>query len=246
MRDRLEWSDVKLMRNILIFIDTQGWQKKECVGASTSNASESESDHEDDDGLTEITSALDEIISLLREPLEAKGCNLSSIADEIDEIVEYARKYLNISKEGYQKIWYKLFTAPDSGRWANILLICELIFSLPFSNGHIERTFSALKLIKTDHQTSLNTSTLSDLLDITVEGPDVKDFSAEHAVDLWWNDTTSRRPNQSTRKQYKGHECSSSREADNASDDDDSFALTLDDWDGWFRDGTDSASSDDE
>ena len=103
MRERLEWSDVKLMRNILIVIDIQGWQKKACVGASTSNASESESDCEDDDGLTKITSALDNIISVFREPLEAKGCNLSSIADEIDEIVEYARKYLNISKEGYQK-----------------------------------------------------------------------------------------------------------------------------------------------
>ena len=38
------------LRNISIFIDTQGWQKKACVGASTSNASESESDYEDDDG----------------------------------------------------------------------------------------------------------------------------------------------------------------------------------------------------
>ena len=58
------------------------------MGASTSNASESESDHEDDDGLT---SALDDIISVFIEPPEAKGCDLSSIADEIDEIVKYAR-----------------------------------------------------------------------------------------------------------------------------------------------------------
>ena len=118
---------------------------------------------------------------------------------------------------------------------------------MPFSNGHIEKTFSALKLIKTDHQTSLNTSTLSDLLDITVEGPDLKDFLAKHAVDLWWNDTTSRRPNQSTRKRYKGQNCSSSKEADNASnEDDDTFALTLDYWDSWFHfeDGTDSDSDD--
>ena len=193
-----------------------------------SNASESESDHADDDGLTEITSALDNIISVFREPLQAKGCNFSSIVDEIEEIIEYARKYLNISKEGYQKI----FTAPDSGRWASILLICELIFSLPFSNGHIERTFSALKLIKTDRRTSLDTSTLSDLLDITVEGPELGEFSAEQAVDLWWNDTTSKRPKQSTRKQYKVQKCSTSKGADNTSesDDDDSFALTLDDW----------------
>ena len=87
MRERLEWSDVKLMRNILVFIDTQGWQKKASLITSTSNASESESDHADDDGLTEITSALDNIISVFREPLQAKGCNFSSIVDEIEEIV---------------------------------------------------------------------------------------------------------------------------------------------------------------
>ena len=125
-------------------------------------------------------------------------------------------------------------------------MICELIFSLPFSNGHIERTFSALKLIKTDRRTSLNTFTLSDLLDITAEGPELGEFSAEQAVDLWWNDTTSRRPKQSTRKQYKVQKCSTSKGADNTSesDDDDSFALTLDDWDSWFKDDTDSDSSD--
>ena len=93
------------MRNILVFIDTQGWQKKASLITSTSNASDSESDNADNDGLTEITSALDNIISVFREPLQAKGCNFSSIVDEIEEIVEYARKYLNISKEGYQKIW---------------------------------------------------------------------------------------------------------------------------------------------
>ena len=79
MHERLEWSDVKLMRNILIFIDTQGRQKKESLGSNTTNASESESDHADDDGLSEITSALDNIVSVFREPLQAKGCNLSSI-----------------------------------------------------------------------------------------------------------------------------------------------------------------------
>ena len=35
MRERLEWSDVKLMRNILVFIDTQGWQKKASLITST-------------------------------------------------------------------------------------------------------------------------------------------------------------------------------------------------------------------
>jgi len=45
MRARLEWSDVDLMRSILLFLDTQSWQDSE--GSST-----------DDDRLCEIKSAL--------------------------------------------------------------------------------------------------------------------------------------------------------------------------------------------
>ena len=114
--------------------------------------------------------------------------------------------------------------------------------------GFIYLQRCCIKRIREDEPVSIlrNTSTLSDLLDITVEGPELGEFSAEQAIDLWWNDTTSRRPKQSTRKQYKVQKCSTSKGADNTSesDDDDSFALTLDDWDSWFKDDTDSDSSD--
>ena len=93
------------------------------------------------------------ITSHFREPLEAKGVVLAGIQDEIEEIVQYARKYLGIEQEGYQKIWYKLHTAPDIEKWPNVLRLCELLFSLPFSNGHVERMFSSLKVIKTEEPT---------------------------------------------------------------------------------------------
>lgn len=50
------------MRSILIFIDTQGWQKSKSALCSSCIDSENESDIEDDD-LIEIKSALDRIIS---------------------------------------------------------------------------------------------------------------------------------------------------------------------------------------
>ena len=61
-------------------------------------------------------------------------------------------------------------------------------FSLPFSNGHIERMFSSLKVIKIDRRTNLQPGTLSDLLEIKVEGPNLGGFSADQAVVLWWED----------------------------------------------------------
>ncbi len=110
MRARLEWSDLELLRSIIILIDTQSWQ---------------ESDSKD--RLSEIKSALITITEHFHAPLEAKGTDLTSIIDEIEDIVEYARNYLRIGCEKYNKIWY---SAPDSTKWPNILLVCELLLKL--------------------------------------------------------------------------------------------------------------------
>ena len=98
-------------------------------------------------------------------------------------------------------VWYKLHTTSDARNWPNILLVCELLFSLPFTNSKVERTFSAMK-IKTDRRTALTSDTLDDLMGINIEGPSLSGFSADHAVQLWWADHT-RRPNQRPRKEYR-------------------------------------------
>ena len=79
------------------------------------------------------------ITSAFHAPLEAKGLyDPSMLQDEVDEVVGYARQYLPIGTETYRKIWYKLHTCPDLRRWPNILLLCELVFSLPFSTSRVE------------------------------------------------------------------------------------------------------------
>ena len=86
MRDRLEWSDVKLLRSILLFTDTQGWQVK----LSSTNTGMSDSDDGEGGNLDGIKSAMESITSAFRVPLEAKGVNLSSFHDEIEEHVDHA------------------------------------------------------------------------------------------------------------------------------------------------------------
>ena len=114
MKTRLEWSDVKMLRAIFVLLDTQSWHLlPRCDHSNT---------EEEEDDLAEIREAAEYVTSHFRKPLEAKGVTLASFQDEIEEIVPYARKYLNISSEGYQKVWYKLHTAPDAGKWPNILL----------------------------------------------------------------------------------------------------------------------------
>ena len=77
MRVRLEWSDVDLMRSILLILDTQSWQDLE--------------ENSSDDRMSEIKSAVVSLTQFFRAPLEAKGVDLSSILDEIEDIVEYSR-----------------------------------------------------------------------------------------------------------------------------------------------------------
>lgn len=144
MKDRLEWSDMKLLRSILLFIDTQRWQMKSSR-TYTGMSDSYDSEEDDPDG---IKSALESITSAFRNPLEGEGVNLSSLYDEIEEVVDHAKRYLSVC---YQKVWYKLHTctSPDSSKWLNIL-IYRLLLSLPFSSGRVKRIFSTLKVIKTD------------------------------------------------------------------------------------------------
>ena len=180
----------EMLRAILVLLDTQSWQ---------SSPAGEHSDTEEEDDLIEIREAVEYITSHFREPLEAKGVDLANIQDELEEII--ARKYLSIG-QGYQKVWYKLHMAPDASKWPNILHLCELLFSLPFSSGHVERMFCMMKIIKTNKRTNLKSSTLSDLLDIKAEGPPLADFSADKSVALWWNACkTTRRVSQAPRKE---------------------------------------------
>ena len=109
----------------------------------------------------------------------------------------------------------------------------------------MERIFSLLKLIKTDRRTRLHHSTLSDLLEIPVEGPSLSNFSPKQAVEAWWNScNTACRPNQSSRKQYaprKSGNASTSTDQEimeGSSGDQDYFALV--EWDSWFDSDNDS------
>ena len=200
MRERLEWSDVKLLRAILVFLDTQTWCP--VVTAAMDSDAESESSPEDKP-LTEVLSAVELIAKTFQEPLEAVGISRLVLQDEVTEAVEYARNYLSIETEQYHKVWHKLYISPDTTKWSNVLVLCKLCFSLPFLNGSVERMFSALKLVKTDRRTRLHQDTLSDLLEIQLEGPSLGSFSPKQSVEAWWKDCkTVCRPNQGHRKEY--------------------------------------------
>ena len=232
MKERLAWSDTKLLRSIVAFLDTRGWAATR-VAPDTLCQSDEEGSSDDK---AQIRAAIEYIVTIFREPLEAKGTCIFSLQDEIDEVVDFYRHYLECQAEDYRKVWYKLFTAPDARKWPNVILVSELLFSLPFTNSKVERTFSIMKIVKTNRRSSLHSSTLDDLMEINVEGPPPESFSAEHAVQLWWEDCSARRPNQAPRKEYRKR---SSAPEDDSTQQCEDPELTLDAWDEWFDVQTD-------
>ena len=103
---------------------------------------------------------------MFRIPLEKACTSISHIQGEWDDMVDYAKRYFNLVQDTYCTIWWKLFNSVDAGKWSNILTLVELLFSLPMSNGKLERVFSLMKNIKTIKRTSLGEDRLDQLLRI--------------------------------------------------------------------------------
>ena len=222
MQARLEWSNLELLRATVAFLDTMSWKRGE-----------------EDDDLQVIQAAVECLVSHFRQPLEAKAVDLAKLHDEVENVVTYARKYLSCETERYQQIWYKFHTSPVAKtQWPNVLQLSQLVFSLPFSNSHVEQLFSTLKMIKTERRTRLQTETLSDLLEITVEGPPLENFSPDEAIKLWWDDCkTTRRIDQQPRKPYSLSTSSTSQSSDTVTN-----SINLDEWDHLFESEDDISS----
>ena len=244
MRERLKWSDTKLLRCLLVFLETKSWAKRSHTPAAHSD-NEDNIDEDSDCSLVEVKESVEYLAAHFRSPLEAKGLSLFTLQDEIEEIVEYARTYLNIHSTEYRKVWYKLYSCPDARKWPNILSLCELSFSLPFSNGRDEQIFSSLKVLKTTRRTNMQGDTLNDLLEIYVEGPTLSSFCPDHAIELWWSDcSTTRRVNQQPRKEYRPRNLESSNPDSTQEQKEESLTLEL--WDEWFHDSENNSENGDE
>lgn len=194
LKDWLVWSDTKLLDAILSFLDTRRWAAVKInasgnadvsngVGYNGETAAKSRPDNKK---VTEIKDAVTYIVAIFREPLEVKGADLCSINDELEEMFTFCSCYVDVLAEDYNKIWYKLFTAHDSHKWCNVLLISELLFSLPFASSKVERTLTKLNLVKAEHRHMLTSGILDDLMEINIEGPPIDSFTADHAMQLWW------------------------------------------------------------
>ena len=182
IKARLSWSDLQQLRDIIFVLATQGWQKAV----------------DENDSLESV----DRVVQQFFIPLESAGADVGEIHSEFEAVLQYATMYISLSTFDYRAVWWRLFHAPCASEWANVLILAELLFSLPASNGNLERVFSQLNVIKSNKRTSLLNDTLDDLLMVSTMTSPLKDFNPDKAIDLWWGDKV-RRPTQKKRKQYE-------------------------------------------
>ena len=200
-----------LLTDTLTVLATQGWQKLRDVTESS------------------VNTPLQRLCTRFEVPLQKAQVDIAMLEEEWENITEYAKHYLNLVQEDYRTIWWKLFNSVDSKKWTNILSLVELLFCLPVANGHVERLFSSLKLIKTDRRSCLNEDHLDNLVRITTDGPPLAEWDATAAVQLWWNDKTRQQVGDTRRKKKKK---SSNSQGDSIESE--SYTLSLDDWESFI------------
>ena len=232
MKSRLAWSDLTLIRDTITVLATQGWQK--CLDEEEC---ESETDLE-----IEKVDPLEPISRLgarFKIPLQAAGVDVDKLHDEFYDMLLYATQFLTLSTQDYRAVWWRLFHCPNSSTWSNILALSRLLFTLPVSNGKLERIFSVLKLIKVDKRASLGNDTLNDLLALNTDSDSMKYFNPDAGIELWWH-AKLRRPDQKKRKDYAKRMAKSKdvmvldSDSDDGQTDSDHDEFLLDDWDEWM------------
>ena len=210
LKDRLATQETALLSHALTLLATHGWEK--------------------DTSESFAHPAIQALSMRFQIPLQQAEINISLLEEEWDDMVDHARRYLDLVTQDNNVVWWKLFNSSNAKNWGNILGLIELLFCLPMSNGHVERVFSQLKVIKTDRRTGLGEDRLDSLLRITTTGPPLSEWDPTHAVELWWSDKRRRNVDDDRapprKKQRVGQEAESS---DSVTD----SPVTLDDWEEW-------------
>ena len=204
IRKRIRNDETELLDNCITILATNGWERS--TAATFGHA------------------ALNYVCSRFRIPLQEANVHRILVPEEWDDMLDYAKRYLNLVQDEYKTNCWKLFNATDASNWTNVLKVVELIFTLPVSNGHLEKVFSQVKLIKTNNRTSLHENTLDQLIRINVEGPPLVDWDPKVSVSLWLQDKR-RRLNRSDKTQPEPSDKNQEKEP----------LFSLEGWDDWLH-----------
>ena len=70
----------------------------------------------------------------------------------------------------------------------NILGLLRIVLIIPVQTATLERNFSLMKRAKTDWRNQLSPQTLTQLMMIKLDGPEMEKFNPEPAIKRWWRE----------------------------------------------------------
>ena len=135
---------------------------------------------------------IDLLAAHFNDVLVAQNIDLTMLQSEWEKVKNLIYSNADWEKKLKSTSW-KALNRSHSDQLPNVLGLIDLILTIPASTAECERGFSGMKRVKSDWRARLNTSTLSDLLLVLLEGPSIDDFEPLRACQLW-ADHCDRRP----------------------------------------------------
>jgi hypothetical protein len=110
------------------------------------------------------------------------------IIEEWNSLKFYLQSYKNMQMN-FVESWKYILDIDDnfSFNYPNSMIIVKILLLIPFSNAHVERIFSEMKLIKNKLRNKMHVDTLNNHLMILLNGPDAQDFDFKKAYEHWIN-----------------------------------------------------------
>ncbi|XP_077862939.1 zinc finger protein 862-like [Saccoglossus kowalevskii] len=137
--------------------------------------------------LWDITICLSRLSLVFQDRKTTVGVIHSELSAARDILQSYKERFVDLSEVTWAQVNSALVD-----KCPNILALIDLVLSMPASSFEAERGFSLMKIIKTDWRSRLKDSTLSDLMMVKLESPEIGKFSPNAAINLWFN--KNRRP----------------------------------------------------
>lgn len=84
-----------------------------------------------------------------------------------------------------QTLTWDSVNSDHSQKYPNILTLVDLILTLPASSSETERGFRQMKLVMMHLHSKLRSESLTDIMVIQMNSPDIKKFDPQKAIHLW-------------------------------------------------------------
>ena len=82
-----------------------------------------------------------QLVDRFAAPLQAAQTNVLKTQEEFKSLMQYTVQFISIVTMEYHAVWWQIFHVPTASEWVNALIMVQLLFSPPTSNGNLERVF---------------------------------------------------------------------------------------------------------